>query len=142
MKKVMVLMLAVGLAMPVNAGFRTRTKTVTVTKTNYVACAVVGAVALVVGVGLHMLFHSCPEPVSHQSQQTINPEAIKADLLTGINTDLANILIKIEPASGSDDHHYQLVVFDPNNPTDTKSINSQEIRDLIVAKYYTQQAQA
>jgi flagellar basal body-associated protein FliL len=126
----------------VNAGFRTRTKTVTVTKTNYVACAVVGAVALVVGVGLHMFFHSCPEPAPHQSQQTIDPETIKTDLLTEINTDLDNVLIKIRYVRHvlGDQRHYQLLALNPNDHTDFKEINNQEIKDLIVAKYYSQQA--
>jgi hypothetical protein len=138
MKKItvlVVLVLALELAMPVNAIFRTKKVPVLapVTKTNYVACTVVGAVALVIGIGLHMLFHSCPE----QSAPAIDKKALKRkaknDTVDGINTVLDNVDLRVLPLG--DTYVLQAIIHTQNSGDRFQNVYTTQLKDFINQNY-------
>jgi hypothetical protein len=105
MRKVMVLMLAFGLAVPVNAVFRAKTvlPPAPVTKTNYVACAVVGAVAFVVGILAYKTFHTCPKPEPGAIGTTQEPAEVntRRQTIEEINVMLSCFDLKIAADGGN-----------------------------------------
>ncbi|MDR0978248.1 MAG: hypothetical protein LBL71_04410 [Endomicrobium sp.] len=90
MKKITVLMLALGLAVPAQAWhlFPVRKEIVEVQKTNYYACAVVGAIALAAGIAIGMFMF----PFSKH----INTEFIRSKVIAEINLKLRPFSLKYD----------------------------------------------
>jgi hypothetical protein len=125
MKKIIALVLALGLAVPVHAWhlFSVREKIITVKETNYAACAITGVVIGVVTLGVGLLAGKF---------LLVDIKGMQDKYLETINKSLVSSCLKFTAEPQGDKTALHMVAFDEHDPPDTADTVNVSQEDLIM----------